>query len=383
MKLIDLDWPLIIAALFSWGSIAAFALMTPRVSRPDLFFAVTVNPSFRQSSAGRGILRRYDGSIIVVALLALLLVGLVNSHFLPLKIAGLLGPILVGLTGCFGAFLVARHQTLPHHVEPSAEREAELQPRQVSLPGGWLAQAGPFVILGVIGLGLWLQWDNIPARIPIHWGGGGRPDGWAAKSPASVFGSTAIGALACLLLAGLWSAMVRGVRRIHSSGQRAIREARFLRAISLFVLGTEYWMASLMGLLSLAALRANLEAPLTGFWFIFLGQTLLIAAVFLIAYRAGQGGWRWGLAGQGGTLKADDPPVGDRTPDACWKLGLFYFNQEDPALFVEKRFGVGWTLNFANPRSWLVIGAVLFFILAVLGLALLTTTGGDPVGRAQ
>ena len=242
-----------------------------------------------------------------------------------------------------------------------------MQPRQVSLPGGWPAQAGPFLILGLICLCLWLRWDNIPARIPMHWGADGRPDGWAAKSPAAVFGSAATGVLTCLFLAVLWYAVVRGVRRIHSSGQRGQREARFIRAVSLFVLGVEYWLALLMGLFSLTALRANLEAPLPAFWPILLGQTLLIAAIFFIAFRAGQGGWRWGLAQANETFDADTPPVGDRTPDECWKLGLFYFNQNDPALFVEKRFGVGWTVNFANPRSWLVIGAILFLFWRASG----------------
>lgn len=380
MKMINVEWPLMVAALLPWASLAAAALITPRVSRPDLFFAVTVNPSFRQSPAGRGILRRYDRSVIAVALMALLLVGFVNFRQPPLMLTGLLGPVLVELAGWFGVFLVARYRTMPHHVEPSAEREAEVQPRQVSLPGGWPAQVGPFLILGVISLCLWLRWDNIPARIPIHWGVGGRPDGWADKSPAAVFGGAATGVFSCLFLAGLWFAVVRGVRRIHSSGQQALREVRFIRIISLFLLGVEYWLALLMGLLSLAVLRANLEQPLPAFWPILLGQTLLIAAVFIIAIRAGQGGWRWGLAEGGGTPEAGALPVGDRTPDECWKLGVFYFNRNDPAFFVEKRFGMGWTLNFANPRSWLVIGAILFFILAILGLSLLMTKGGHSAG---
>jgi Family of unknown function (DUF5808) len=44
----------------------------------------------------------------------------------------------------------------------------------------------------------------------------------------------------------------------------------------------------------------------------------------------------------------------DRTPDRCWKAGIFYVNPADPALFVEKRHGIGYTLNFGNPWSWVV-----------------------------
>jgi uncharacterized membrane protein len=47
-----------------------------------------------------------------------------------------------------------------------------------------------------------------------------------------------------------------------------------------------------------------------------------------------------------------------------WKFGSFYFNKEDERLLPPKRIAwMGWTVNFANPKS------VLFF-LVILGIAL-------------
>jgi uncharacterized membrane protein len=54
---------------------------------------------------------------------------------------------------------------------------------------------------------------------------------------------------------------------------------------------------------------------------------------------------------------------GDGTPDQCWKLGIFYFNPADAAIFVEKRFGIGYTINFANRVTWLFGGLILLFSL--------------------
>jgi uncharacterized membrane protein len=55
---------------------------------------------------------------------------------------------------------------------------------------------------------------------------------------------------------------------------------------------------------------------------------------------------------------------GDKTANnAAWRGGIFYFNREDPALFVPKRFGIGYTLNFANRWSWLIVGILLVLIL--------------------
>lgn len=366
MNAINIEWPLIFGALFPWACIAVGALITPKLTRPDLFFAVTVQPSFRTSPEGVDILRRYNRFVLAAALVGLL--PLVCFKISPsLLLAGMLGPVGVEMVGFTVAFLAARRRTIPHHVEPTLEREAQLTPRTTKLPGGWLAQAGPFLILAAVCGLLAAKWNDIPERMPIHWNAKGLPDGWAAKNWASVFSCAGTGLAMCLLLGGISYAVAHGGRRIHSSGTAGRNEARFVRAILYFVLGTEYWMALLMSLFSLVALRADVRAPLPVFWPIILGQLVVVGAVFVVAWRTGQGGWR--LRDGGGN--AGGAPIGDRTPDECWKLGLIYFNPNDSALWVEKRFGVGWTLNFANPRSWMVMGAILLFGTVAVGMAMI------------
>ncbi len=46
-----------------------------------------------------------------------------------------------------------------------------------------------------------------------------------------------------------------------------------------------------------------------------------------------------------------------------WKWGLFYYNNEDKRLFVDKRNpNLGGTINFAHPKSYLFfIGMICFF----------------------
>lgn len=45
----------------------------------------------------------------------------------------------------------------------------------------------------------------------------------------------------------------------------------------------------------------------------------------------------------------------DRADPQYWKGGVFYFNPDDPSLFVKKRYGFGWTLNFGRRISWLIL----------------------------
>jgi uncharacterized membrane protein len=77
--------------------------------------------------------------------------------------------------------------------------------------------------------------------------------------------------------------------------------------------------------------------------------------------------------GQGGSRLAGrteyEPPIGDKTPDDAWKLGLFYYNPDDPTVIVEKRFGLGYTFNFGNVWSWVVLIALLAPVAFVIALS--------------
>jgi uncharacterized membrane protein len=58
-------------------------------------------------------------------------------------------------------------------------------------------------------------------------------------------------------------------------------------------------------------------------------------------------------------LSEPGDPV-EPTPNECWKAGVIYYNPKDAALFVEKRSGLGYTLNFGNHWSWpLILGMML------------------------
>lgn len=83
----------------------------------------------------------------------------------------------------------------------------------------------------------------------------------------------------------------------------------------------------------------------------------IFITTIVLSFKTGQGGSR---------IKTDDrlnETVIDKDEDQYWKLGQFYFNKKDPAIFIEKRFGVGWTNNWAHPISWI-------FLIVIIGLAL-------------
>ncbi|WP_276360618.1 DUF5808 domain-containing protein [Daejeonella sp. H1SJ63] len=57
----------------------------------------------------------------------------------------------------------------------------------------------------------------------------------------------------------------------------------------------------------------------------------------------------------------------DKQNNDLWRFGIIYYNPNDPSVWVEKRVGIGWTLNFAHVRSYFIMGLILAIPLA-LGL---------------
>ncbi|MEV8510940.1 DUF5808 domain-containing protein [Dactylosporangium sp. NPDC051484] len=58
--------------------------------------------------------------------------------------------------------------------------------------------------------------------------------------------------------------------------------------------------------------------------------------------------------------------------------GFIYANPDDPNLFVPKRLGPGWTINFGHRRAWQAV----FGILAVIALSITLGTLAAAPGRS-
>jgi uncharacterized membrane protein len=333
---------LVIAVLVFNGAIL---LALPGVARPHLFFSVTVASTLRHQPAGRRIIRHYRLLIVLGSLVAAL--ALLTMATARWRVSTLL------LQGTFGlaAWLWARRQARPYVITSAPDRVASLAARNPQLPGGWLAMVGPYVILLAAGVLLFTQWDAIPERFPRHWSAEGTPNRWVHKSVQSVFGTLALGAAVVSLTLMQAVLIVRRTRQIAPEGAAADSEIRFKRGNATYTVASAYVMAALFAYFGTRSIGTESRVLGLEIW-AFVGMIAIGAlAMTLWMFRVGQGGSR--------AVSPGDAPVGDRTPDDAWKVGLIYFNPSDPAVLVEKRVGFGWTLNFGNPWSWLLLAGFL------------------------
>ena len=308
----------------------------PFMPHPDRLFGVAVSGEVRYGTAGRQLLRRYQFHLLpwtAAAFLAALSLP-VSWSFVWIELVSL-APLIAACWIYARRYAEARRFGLP---TPST-REAQLTESDDHLFRQGMLFLLPVALLAATAIYLHDHWDRIPARFPIHWGAHGIPNGWSTRSAAGVYGPLLLGAFIILFLAGIFAITVWGSRR---GTQQRIGQIVVIVVASL--IGVTF---SLVGLLPLYV---------TPPWALLGIQAAFMAFIGVMIWSSLR------RHSEGGSA------AGEITPAECWHGGQFYYNPRDPALFVEKLAGMGWTFNFGNRMSWIVFALML---LIPAGLAFL------------
>jgi len=328
--------------------IGVLMLFMPALSRGTTFFAVTVPEGFASSELGRSIRRRYQGLTIIPTLLALAAIAPIYWIFsgaVAAVVAYGVAP-LIPVIGSLAAFVHCRGIAMQFSQNASATRQVSLRRDSLAdvVPGPWWLHVMPYLLLAAAAVWLALNLSSIPdsSYIVTY-----LPDGTTApREVLTVFGLPLIMA-ATLALSHAIMPLGLLIRRLPGHRQR-------VRSINAFLLGVIWSMAIMGAYDSLAVLYG--ERWITGPVGLFVNIGAPVAVLLLPVWMFLTGRFE----------QVGEPQEGDRSPDDAWKLGLFYFNPGDPALWVEKRFGVGYTVNFARPGAWMFIGGILIATAALV-----------------
>jgi uncharacterized membrane protein len=344
---------------------AAFFLILPRITRRGLLFGVYVGESRSGGDEAKRItLWWYTG--VIAALILSLTLGLSLLTSFPRSPAGALASIFALLTGQVVVYLRAYFQAkalaAPGAPALSAAPLVPDQPGAAALPALAIISG---LVAGVIAVGYtWLLYPDMPARVPTHFGISGRPDGWAARSFSAVMPLPILTLVISVALGGMtWmTAVAKRAIRASDHGVSVAAQMRFRKAMTRFLGGVTLLTASMMTLLSISAARVAVGlSPGLPVVMMALTVALLVFALggaLYIAFRYGQGGARLERG------VADAPLTNGLADNSRWVLGAFYVNRDDPSFFVEKRFGLGYTINFGNPTA---IALFVGFLVLTLG----------------
>ena len=338
---------------------------TPWLTRGREAFAVSVPESAQADPRIQRMRRAYFACTLAVSAASAVATLTLSSTY-PLAMAAV---VCVPVATGFMLMLVfrARVQTIKR-AEGWETRAARLSsvvgaaeanaPRP--LPLAWNLLYVP-VILATLALSLAL-YPAMPDPVPVHFNAAGVVDDYMAKGWQVIAMPLAVQAFMALCLTVSHWQILRSRR--PSSPEHPVASAiaygAFARAQSAALLVTGLVITMSIAIMPLAfAGVVTSDQSIVALVVIIIGAILPNLAVSLVYGQAGSRLLRHMTASN--ALDYDE--------DERWHLGVFYVNREDPSLVVPRRFGIGWAMNWGNPKAWglttLFVAAIVAFIVVI------------------
>ena len=349
--------------------VGGILIILPLITRKGLLFGVYVGEEFAEGDAAHRVVGRWYRGCVMIMVVSLA-VGLgISAAGKPLA-GNFTATAILLLSG--GGLYLRMYYTARRVAPPDAAHQADsaAAPIEVGEPkGATLAKVtlGICILAGLATVAYsMVSYEAMPDRVPPHFGLSGGPDAWSDKTVVSVMLAPTLNLVFCPFLALMALLTARAKRSVRGgTGGRSVEAQNAFRgAMSRLLSGTALFTCALMTYLSVQTIRVGLSEIRS------LGIGILWVAGAMILFTLGGLIWIVTRYGQGGALmeqgSAEAPLTNGLADNTHWIWGVFYVNKNDPSIIVEKRWGIGYTINFGN-RVAVVI--MLTFLVLILGLA--------------
>lgn len=359
-----------VAIALSSGLLAlvlAIALILPSINSPTVPFGVRIpaeraeDPSVvRQTRIYRW--RILAGGIVAAGVCVPTYAMTGETLLLPLS-----GLVLVAFW--YGCFFLANHEIRAakaaggwyEGLHQGIAVDTGLRTDPPRFPWLWLAPA-LIVTLATVVIGV-ISYPSMPEVLTVHYGSNGVPDRLAAKSVGTAFSLVFVQIGVTALLVGI-AAAIFFRSRPDIDPAHPVGSARWHRRY--MSLGAKA-LLGLVAMIDLGMLGSSLlmwTGTVTPWAPLVIVLPILAAVAVAVVVLARNNRER--------DEGEEDTGLTHREDDKYWRGGLVYINREDHALLVPRRFGLGWTLNFGNPRATMLLAGVL----ALIGLLIIVRIGG-------
>ena len=257
-----------------------------------------------------------------------------------------------------------------YHIGTSQTAVSGVKGRLKSMPWSWYVIS--FVLCVIAAAFAMIMYPSLPDTLATHFDANMTADAWAHKSPGVVLSMPLVAFGMILLLLG--SNLILYFTKLQVSIENPVlsyAQHKMYRRLMSHMLGFITVIMTLMFLL-LMPMVMNIYIPSAAAMYIgiFILTVLMVLPPILISVKAGQAGSKLKpvLTAQEEKEMQSFSSLSfgksiDRGDDSFWKLGLFYYNKEDPSLFVEDRFGSNGGLNLARRTGQFIVAAIIMLVI--------------------
>lgn len=249
-----------------------------------------------------------------------------------------------------------------------------------AIPWGWYVAS--FVLVIASAAVAVYRFPNLPELIPVHFDAAGVATRYAEPTWLYVLLAPLVNAPWVLIMLAVNIVIQKSKMQIDqnnpalSFAQHRIYRRRMGNALGIMCFAFVVVMTPIF-LPMLFPDAAWASGLMRVFTMIVLVISFILPAPLIVAFlRSGQGGHK---------IKVDLPEeiepaepaaqqkITGRGDDKYWFLGMFYYNPEDPTLFIEDRFGINFDFNYARPAAKIgvaiiVLGTIALYVWATISL---------------
>lgn len=351
--------------------ILMFGLMLymPIMRKEEAFFGTRVSLETYQG-IGKKILNQYRFWLLLTFLQVELL-GLALSFYRNTMPLARIVSLPIFITAAMIFYVVFARQVKPYEIVEENQRFAtSLSVRNLSDYTKISLELAIGITIIIPTLVLIYYYPLLPDRIPVHWNFAGQPDRWAEKNVFSVFFLPVM----MVYLQGLFWLIKYGMLQTkmtlpgESTAEYFALKEESLKVTMNLLDQIRLLQAILMGAISLNILSATLSNGNVTKWLVAMAVLADVVILVLCVYSISQ------------IMKIEDKlkailghtyVESARDAQHWYGGGMIYYNPNDPALFLEKKVGYGYTMNFANKQVFLYVGYIALLPVSVLILTAL------------
>lgn len=343
--------------------VGGILLALPHIGRKGLLFGIYIGEALHDGRAADGVRSAWRRGCVVLMAISLL-IGL-GISFAGRPVTGNLTGTALLLLGALGLYLRS-HSRARRIAPPVAARQARVA--AAPLDGGETNGAGlaklalaVCLVVSVATLAYAMLRYRRMAALEA-------PESYWSFAAVMLTPSVNMVLSPFLALVALLTAGAKRSIRGGSGGGSVEAQKAFRTTMTNLLSWTALLVGAVLTVISLQIVRLGRDGIRS------FGVEIAVMAAVVVLFLAGNLFRIMKRYGQGGarreSVSVDTPLTDGLADDTRWIWGMFYVDRNDPSIMVEKRFGVGYTLNYGNRTAILIVLTFIVLSLGVIGLLL-------------
>lgn len=348
--------------------IVGIQTVLPYLVKRSIVFGVTIPERFIHDSKLKMFKKQY--SVLVGGISFLILVGYLIWAFVSSPSE--MQIVIIGSMIEFGILILSSSLYFYFHsktIQLKKEKKwleslkqvkvTDLSVRQLDEMLPWYFYLLPILItVGLMGYTI-LNYDILPDQIPTHWGPSGEPDAFTEKNYFTAIQLSLFLLILQFMFLGIQIATKKSGIKLSATGFAASknRQLSLRKYSSWFLYFVVLLVTMLMSYFQLTTIHPQILDGISKVAIPIGFLILILIGTLILSIKVGRS--------DKNLDEVVNYQITDLDEDQYWKGGIFYFNKNDPSIFVEKRFGVGWTINFANPIGYFIVFVPIVVILVI------------------